>query len=532
MTWLLFFLISISGFCKQTISILSDPEMSLILEHFLELGGKRSRAREALLLETNIVNAFAARGDLIAVFTGLIKITDFPNFLSVLMHEQGHLHHKHLTNPRRIMPVSLLSLPLLCLPWGAVAALAAQHLEVTAALKFSRTAESQADQVMASTFYEQNWPLLDSLKFLKESMFGSDSHLNPYWTTHPITPIRLSKMERNICNLCKRHNTKCFNHINKIIRDSLFEFSLRFSNNEIIKQTVECVLNYEHEKYFLTNSEKKQIAKFLENTSGNISGENLEKTLFQLQTFLLELENQRLLPEDLPTTISFVQKNAAYPPECADLFKILKAKAEALMEPLHFLETTEHTKDPLLLYVRAWAYVQINAPEKALLLLESISDHPFFLKTPRICFVWQLMSLIQQALHKPQEAIAYAKKSLSVLPNNLLLSLNCCAVILDCTPSKEDVVEVQRRLENISIKKVPEFAPVVWMLRAKTHAFFDKQMLARYCLLERAFALKSRGVFDLLHFFDANTEHPDFAKISILVEDIRQAVYKHRGSYV
>ncbi len=99
------------------------------------------------VVDSPVVNAFAAPGGYIVIYKGLLKVTNSPEELAgVLAHEIEHVIHRHVTR-------MLLQQALLGVVWGAVTgdlsgtmALGAQAASFLGGLAYSRVAEEEADR--------------------------------------------------------------------------------------------------------------------------------------------------------------------------------------------------------------------------------------------------------------------------------------------------------------------------------------------------------------------------------------------------
>lgn len=159
------------------------------------------------IIKDNTLNAFAAPGGHIFVFSGLIEAVDEVDELAaVICHEIGHISARHLAN--RIAQSKKVGLATLAgvlagmlLGGEAAGALAtgAMAAGIQAQLHFSREDERQADQLsykymMPSTFDPR--AMIEALRKIERgsSWIGSDK-VPAYLLTHPTGPERMANLE-------------------------------------------------------------------------------------------------------------------------------------------------------------------------------------------------------------------------------------------------------------------------------------------------------------------------------------------------
>ncbi len=523
---LLIFLLFFSLCVAKPIPIFIDTEVAFILKELISEGNK-PLARDPLILKMEHINAFATLGDLVAVYSGLICANSIESTLSALMHELGHLHHRHITTPWKVTPLSILSLPLLFLPGGILAFTAAQSLEITSMLAHSRRAEYQADQFSVLQFYRNNWPLQDTLAFFGQES-DRDRFANPYLRTHPVSHQRLNSLKAFVRTICAQHNTTCFQKLLTRINDELTaaeaqNLPLNIAQTKVLSIIVE----FEDGQYFLKEEEKTFLIK---NTSSSdpTSFEQLRSTL---RLLCENLQEKRLAPNEISQMASFVQKNAHYSDRLHRLYKILQEKIQAFLAPQLFLESTEHATDTATLYVRAWAFYEVGMPTESLQVIASIKETPLFEDTIQRSFLMQLSADAHQLLGNTQEAFTYAQKAYDLGPKSLLSSIHWASFALKNSPSSQQIQQVINLLDRLDNKSMPEISPIIWELKAKAFALLKKDVMSRYCLLEKAYATKSRDVFPLLQFFENNKDLPEVQEIEVAIEDILIAVKKHRSHY-
>ncbi|MFC1883980.1 M48 family metalloprotease [Thermodesulfobacteriota bacterium] len=163
------------------------------------------------IIKDNSLNAFAAPGGRIFIFSGLIEAVDeLDQLAAVICHEIGHVSARHLS--KRIEQSTKINLAAMAgliagifLGGKAGAALATGSLAagMQAQLHYSREDERQADQLgykyMRSSGFDPG-ALIDALvKIEKGSWFGTNK-VPAYLLTHPKGPERMSNLESLLAN--------------------------------------------------------------------------------------------------------------------------------------------------------------------------------------------------------------------------------------------------------------------------------------------------------------------------------------------
>jgi len=158
------------------------------------------------LVKDNDLNAFAAPGGHIFVFSGLInEMEEIDELAAVMCHEIAHVSARHLAH-RMEQAKSLGWVPLAGLllgilvggPAGAAVMAGSQAASVQAQLHYSRQDESQADQLgfkytKASTFDPHG--LIGSLNKIQKNQWIGTDKIPAYLLTHPTGSERTSNLE-------------------------------------------------------------------------------------------------------------------------------------------------------------------------------------------------------------------------------------------------------------------------------------------------------------------------------------------------
>lgn len=147
---------------RQTLTI-SDPEIKEYIEnliyHLVETSEVKDRRLEIVIVDSNVLNAFAVPGGIVGINSGLFLYADSEQeFASVVAHELAHLSQRHFArnveeaerNKIPNMAATLASVILMAAGGGdaGMAAMTASQAAFQAqAAKFSRQNEREADDV-------------------------------------------------------------------------------------------------------------------------------------------------------------------------------------------------------------------------------------------------------------------------------------------------------------------------------------------------------------------------------------------------
>jgi predicted Zn-dependent protease len=161
------------------------------------------------VIDSDDINAFTLPGGFIFINSGLVKLSGNESELaSAIAHEIGHVAARHATRQAtRSQLISMGTLPVSILGgWtGLIAGQTASRLVAPlASMKFSREFETEADllglQYLWKTGYDPNASidLFETLQSTERRQPGSVSRL---FRTHPLTPDRIQKTQKNIDQL-------------------------------------------------------------------------------------------------------------------------------------------------------------------------------------------------------------------------------------------------------------------------------------------------------------------------------------------
>jgi Zn-dependent protease with chaperone function len=167
-----------------------------IVDHFRNLAPPQAGAPsyEIVFRSSRIgPNAFALPSGQIVLTDELAKLLDDDEIMSVLAHELGHLHERHLM--RRLVQSSAVG-AVVTLLFGDVSAVVANIPTVLLDMKYSRDAERDADDYAIAMLKTNGIPLshmADAFEQLKRK--EGDGGM-PYLSTHPPTAERIAHIRQ------------------------------------------------------------------------------------------------------------------------------------------------------------------------------------------------------------------------------------------------------------------------------------------------------------------------------------------------
>lgn len=165
---------------------------------------------EVLLVNDNDLNAFATRGRIMGVNTGLILRTKNPSeLLGVMAHEAGHIKNRHTLrdgaqNAGKQPMFMTMALGALAIAAGApdagVALLgSSQYFGTIGALQYMQSQEGEADLTGARALEragESGAGLVSFFENFRSQEVFSDARRYPYFRSHPLSSQRIESMRR------------------------------------------------------------------------------------------------------------------------------------------------------------------------------------------------------------------------------------------------------------------------------------------------------------------------------------------------
>ncbi len=217
---------------QQKMNVVHNSEVSRYLS---ELGQKLARSKYAgnwpytfeLVADKNI-NAFSLPGGPIYINTGLIAAAENEAQLAgVLAHEMSHVQLRHATN--QASKANLIQIPAMIAGGmmggsmlGQLAGLGIGLGANSALLKFSRSAESQADYNGALIMADAGYNPIEMARFFEklEAQSGRQGGLAQFLSDHPNPGNRVQAVEEEIQQLPRRNynaSTGDFAHIKDLV---------------------------------------------------------------------------------------------------------------------------------------------------------------------------------------------------------------------------------------------------------------------------------------------------------------------------
>jgi len=205
-----------SAATAQAQSLIRDTEIEGIIhdwsEPVLDAMGLDPNEVEILLVNDNDLNAFATRGRIMGLNTGLILRTKSPNqLLGVIAHEAGHIKNRHTLRDGAqnagmqpmIMTMALGALAAIAGAPDAGAALLAssQYFGTLGALRYMQSQEGEADITGARALEragESGKGMVEFFENFRSQEVFSDQRRYPYFRSHPLSSQRIEALRRPV----------------------------------------------------------------------------------------------------------------------------------------------------------------------------------------------------------------------------------------------------------------------------------------------------------------------------------------------
>lgn len=205
-----------SAAAAQAQSLIRDTEIEGIIhewsEPVLDAMGLDPKEVEILLVNDNDLNAFATRGRIMGLNTGLILRTKNPNqLLGVIAHEAGHIKNRHTLRDGAqnagmqpmIMTMALGALAAIAGAPDAGAALLAssQYFGTLGALRYMQSQEGEADITGARALEragESGRGMVEFFENFRAQEIFSDQRRYPYFRSHPLSSQRIEALRRPV----------------------------------------------------------------------------------------------------------------------------------------------------------------------------------------------------------------------------------------------------------------------------------------------------------------------------------------------
>ncbi|MGX1588624.1 M48 family metalloprotease [Brevundimonas diminuta] len=205
-----------SAAAAQAQSLIRDTEIEGIIHEWsgpvLDAMGLDPNEVEILLVNDNDLNAFATRGRIMGLNTGLILRTKSPNqLLGVIAHEAGHIKNRHTLRDGAqnagmqpmIMTMALGALAAIAGAPDAGAALLAssQYFGTLGALRYMQSQEGEADITGARALEragESGRGMVEFFENFRAQEIFSDQRRYPYFRSHPLSSQRIEALRRPV----------------------------------------------------------------------------------------------------------------------------------------------------------------------------------------------------------------------------------------------------------------------------------------------------------------------------------------------
>lgn len=165
---------------------------------------------EILLINDNNLNAFATRGRIMGLNTGLILRTQNPNqLLGVIAHEGGHIKNRHTLRDGAqqagmqpflmTMALGALAIAAGAPDAGAVLLGNSQYFGTLSALRFMTHQEGEADNTAANALAragESGRGLVEFFENFRSQEVFSEARRYPYFRSHPLSSQRIENLRR------------------------------------------------------------------------------------------------------------------------------------------------------------------------------------------------------------------------------------------------------------------------------------------------------------------------------------------------
>jgi predicted Zn-dependent protease len=150
-----------------------------------------------IIHDDDVLNAFATPGGYIYVYTGLIKYLDKADDLAgVLGHEIAHSDRRHSTQQlERVYGIQMLLSVVLGRDPGQIQQIAAALAGNLAVLRFSRAAESEADEYSVEYLAETPYQCNGAFSFFQKLIDSKQAGRTPtFLSTHPDPEDRIGEI--------------------------------------------------------------------------------------------------------------------------------------------------------------------------------------------------------------------------------------------------------------------------------------------------------------------------------------------------
>lgn len=198
---------------RSQMPLIQDPEvvayMNSIMERFTEVMPQQPVPFQLNVILDNTLNAFAVPGGYIFIHSGLIlAMPGEAEMAGVIAHEMAHVTQRHIAGRMEKAKYSSI-LALAGVLAGALAggdagmglAMGGMAASQSAMLKYSRTDESEADQVGMNYFIAAGYPpeaMVESFRVIQRPQWVTGGEIPAYLSTHPASSERVSNLSSRV----------------------------------------------------------------------------------------------------------------------------------------------------------------------------------------------------------------------------------------------------------------------------------------------------------------------------------------------
>lgn len=201
---------------RSQMPLVQDPEvvdyMNYLLRRFTSAMPPQPVPFQLNVIRDNSLNAFAVPGGYIFIHSGLIMaMPGEAELAGVIAHEMAHVTQRHIASRMEKAKYSSI-LALAGLLAGVLAggdagmglAMGGMAASQSAMLKYSRSDESEADQVGMNYFLAAGYPpeaMVDSFRLIQRPQWVTGAEIPTYLSTHPAIPERVGDLTARIKNM-------------------------------------------------------------------------------------------------------------------------------------------------------------------------------------------------------------------------------------------------------------------------------------------------------------------------------------------
>ncbi|QEK38122.1 M48 family metalloprotease [Candidatus Cytomitobacter indipagum] len=215
--------------CCANASVVSDIEFDITVQNIIKSIDPKLKY-ELFIIKSNQENAFTTidkNGNIIiAVYTGLIKSLSAEEFVGVLCHEIGHIHHKHVIKMMHLISKNKTTFNILGLlsliPYINLIPMIILSAESNNLMIHSQQNEIEADIYCFNKLNQLKWPVEGIVNMFDRWSYGEK---RCYFSSHPWSSSRKKMAEKFIVKSHKlpRNISSQYNQMQSRIKKELYE---------------------------------------------------------------------------------------------------------------------------------------------------------------------------------------------------------------------------------------------------------------------------------------------------------------------